>query len=71
MGANSIIYNFLCAYYNTYFFNISKIAALSTVKCLILIISGVKINEGIKENKPTIVMYNHKSYFDIFHLLHL
>ncbi len=49
-----------------------KIAALSTVKLwgrLILIISGVKIKlEGIEniKNKPTIVMYNHKSYFDIF-----
>ena len=48
------------------------LATLTVVKFWgksILFISGVKLKvEGIEniENKPTIVMYNHKSFFDIF-----
>ena len=49
-----------------------KFAALSSVKIwgkLILTISGVRLKiNGLQniKNKPTIVMYNHKSYYDIF-----
>ena len=48
------------------------LATLTVVKFWgksILFISGVKLKvDGIEniENKPTIVMYNHKSFFDIF-----
>ena len=74
MGSNCYIDSILCIYIILISLISPKFAALSSVKIwgkLILTISGVRLKiNGLQniKNKPTIVMYNHKSIMIFFHL---